>query len=165
VREGVQTGLDRRIDHLAADLHDQPAEERGIDREVDGNVTADTGAQLLLERIDLSGGKRVRRDDFGRGLAAVGGGQLAEGADDRGQLARRRFCASTPRKFAVVPSSFRLLATEATALAAAPRATSGLVVSALKSADSVSAWAVVARLCSTWAKAFESRASSNRAVA
>ena len=48
---------------------------------------------------------------------------------------------------------------------AGPRAISGLVVSALKSVDSSSACCTVARLASTLGKAFESRASSNRAVA
>src|SRR3546814_12645792 len=79
-----------------------------------------------------------------------------------GSCASRRFAASTPRKFAVVPSSFIAFAAAATALPASARETSGLVVSALKSGDSESAAEIAARLDSTLSIVRASRASANQ---
>ena len=50
----------------AADLDDEPAEDGGIDAEIDGDVAAHAGAEILLDRVDLAvvervGGGRLRR--------------------------------------------------------------------------------------------------------
>ena len=61
--------------------------------------------------------------------------------------ASRRLRASTPRKLAVIGSSFIASAAAATARTASSRPISGLVVSARKSSDSASACFTAARLC------------------
>src|SRR4028119_380108 len=82
VRERVQFGPDRTVDHLAADLDDEPAEDRRIDREVDGDVAAGAGLEIGLQRRDLIVGQRMRRDDLGGDLAAMARGEHVERADD-----------------------------------------------------------------------------------
>ena len=73
---------------------------------VDGDVAADAGAELRLERGDLVVVERMGGGDFGGGLAAMVGGEAAEGADDRREArAMRPFWASTPRKLVVIGSS------------------------------------------------------------
>ena len=49
----VEFGADRGVDHLAAELDDEPAEDVGIDLRVDRDVAAGAGAELRLERGDL----------------------------------------------------------------------------------------------------------------
>ena len=39
-------GADRAVDHLAADLDDEAAEDGGIDIEVNRDVAAETGLQI-----------------------------------------------------------------------------------------------------------------------
>src|SRR3569623_1140379 len=82
-----------------------------------------------------------------------------------GSCDRRRFCASTPRNFVVIASSFIDAATAATALAAASRLSSGLAISRWNSGDWSTAARTATRLASTAGNAFSSRASSNSAVA
>ncbi len=64
--EIVEFGADRAVDHLAADLDDEAAQDGGIDVQIDGDVAADAGAEILLDRVDLAvvervGGGRPRR--------------------------------------------------------------------------------------------------------
>ncbi|PAV74107.1 hypothetical protein WR25_21192 [Diploscapter pachys] len=75
---------------LVTEVADLAAEQFGVDRQVDGNVAADAGAQLLLEFADLFLGQRMRAGDLGRHFAAMAAGERAEGADDlrqRGEAA------------------------------------------------------------------------------
>src|SRR3546814_20904932 len=68
----------RAVDHLAADADLEPTEQRGIDREIDGDVAAQPLTQRRLERVDLRARKRVRRGDFGGGFAAMLRGERPE---------------------------------------------------------------------------------------
>src|SRR3712207_934236 len=53
VRERVQFGADRAVDHPAADLDLEPAEDRRVDRQVDRDVAAGAGLEVRLQRLDL----------------------------------------------------------------------------------------------------------------
>src|SRR3546814_1346239 len=66
-----------------------------------------------------------------------------------GNCERRRFCASTPRKFVVSGSRPMADATAAIVLPAVSRLRTGLFTSPLKSADSASAALSAARLAAT----------------
>src|SRR5437660_320090 len=50
--EVVQFGTDRAVDHLRADLDDEPAKDGRIDAEVDIDVAAETGLEIVLDRGD-----------------------------------------------------------------------------------------------------------------
>ena len=53
VSEWVEFGADRAVDHLAAQLDDQPAEDVGIDAGFERDVAAGAGAQLRRKRRQL----------------------------------------------------------------------------------------------------------------
>ena len=82
MRESVEFGADRGVDHLAAEPDDDASEKRGIDLGVDRDVAADAGLEIGLELGDLAIVERMRRGDFGGGFAAMAGGELADRADD-----------------------------------------------------------------------------------
>src|ERR1700754_958505 len=84
--EGVEFGADGAVDHLAADLDDETAEDGGIDDRVDGDVAAHAGAKVLLDGVHLTRIERVRRGNLGGDLAAVAGGEQVECADDVAEL-------------------------------------------------------------------------------
>src|SRR5439155_16670937 len=51
--ESVEFGADRGVDLLAVQLDDNSAENAGVDRRVDRDLTAGPGAELRLERGNL----------------------------------------------------------------------------------------------------------------
>src|SRR3954463_12557245 len=53
VGKSVEFRADRAVDHLRANLDDEPAQDGGIDAEVDRDVAADAGLEIGLERGDL----------------------------------------------------------------------------------------------------------------
>ena len=55
----METGLDRAIDHLAANADDKPAQQRWVNRQVNRNFTANPLTKRLLQRGDLIIGKGV----------------------------------------------------------------------------------------------------------
>src|SRR5690242_19961172 len=71
VSEIVQFGADRAVDHLRADLDDEPPENGRVDGEIHRDVAADAGLEIGLERSNLTVVERVRRGDFCGGLAAM----------------------------------------------------------------------------------------------
>src|SRR5688572_29652555 len=84
--EIIEFGADRAVDHLAADLDDEAAEDGGIDIEIDRDIAAHAGAEARLDRIDLVVVERAGGDDLGSDFAAVAGGEQVEGADDGAEL-------------------------------------------------------------------------------
>ena len=69
------------------------------------DVAADAGAQLGLQLGDLIVVERMGGGDFGGGLAAMAERQRREPGGSRSASSPRRpFCASTPRKRAVIGS-------------------------------------------------------------
>ena len=99
----------------------EPAEDRRVDAGVDGDVAAGAGPELGLQGVDLIVIQRMGGDHLGRGLATMIGGQAAEGADDRPELALAAVRARTPRKLVVIGSSPTLPAIAANALPASFR--------------------------------------------
>src|SRR3954468_19225842 len=84
--ESVEFGADRAVDLLRADLHDQASEDGRVDGEVDRDVAADAALEVGPKRRDLAVVERPCGDDLRGRLAAMGGGQQVEEADDRGEL-------------------------------------------------------------------------------
>src|SRR5689334_6619232 len=84
--ESVEFGADRCVDALAAQLHDDSAEDGGIDLGVDVDIAAGAGAELRLEFGDLIVVERPRGHDFGDGFTAMLRSEAAEGSDDRAKL-------------------------------------------------------------------------------
>src|SRR6266851_3963505 len=87
----LQTGelaADGRIEQARTHLHDETAENVGIDARVDGNLgTAQHRAQRVAELLDLGGTKRNSGCDQGRGLAAAARQLGEEGRGHGRQLA------------------------------------------------------------------------------
>src|SRR3990167_9291575 len=83
--ERIETGADRAVDHLAADLDDEATKDFGIDAGLELDRLAGTGLQLFSEGCDLCIVERVSAGDFGAGFGGMGGSDLAEGADHVGQ--------------------------------------------------------------------------------
>src|SRR5947209_17749637 len=69
--EVVEFGADGAVDHLRADLDDQPAQDGGVDAEINVHVAAEAGLQIVLERGDLAVVERTGRGHLGRRLAAM----------------------------------------------------------------------------------------------
>src|SRR3954463_2263595 len=78
--ESVEFGADGSVDPLAAQLDDDSAENGWIDLSLDRDVPSSATAELLFERPDLIVVKRPGGYDFRRDLAAMLGGEAAEGA-------------------------------------------------------------------------------------
>ena len=85
--EGVEFGADRAVDHLAAELDDDSAEDVGIDLRIDRDVAADAGRRLRLERGELVVVERMGRRQLPRSSRRDGRRRGGEGADDRPELA------------------------------------------------------------------------------
>ena len=75
-------GAQRRIEHAAAEFHDQPAEQRGFHRHVDGDVLAGHAVQRILQCGAVALRQRLGDAHLGANLAAVLGEAGAEGAQD-----------------------------------------------------------------------------------
>jgi F-type H+/Na+-transporting ATPase subunit alpha len=56
LREGIETGADGRIDLAAADTHDEPAQEVGIDRRPDLDRAAFARLELFGEMVEFANG-------------------------------------------------------------------------------------------------------------
>src|SRR5436190_13502329 len=79
-REGeiVQFGADGAVDHSAADLDDEAAQDRGIDAEIDRDIGPDALAKVLAKRLHLAVVDRMGCDALGADLAAVTSGEHVE---------------------------------------------------------------------------------------
>src|SRR5215213_807505 len=51
--EGVQFGADGAVDHLRSDLDDQPAQDGGIDAQINRHVAADAALEIRFQGFDL----------------------------------------------------------------------------------------------------------------
>src|SRR3546814_6653933 len=63
--KSLQFAAQGRIDHAAADLHDEAADQRRIDLEVELNLAADAGTQGFEQRGLLGIGERAGRGHLG----------------------------------------------------------------------------------------------------
>src|SRR5476651_619041 len=70
--QALQLAANRRIEQARTNLHQQAAEDVGVDARVDGNLgIAQHLAQRIGELLQLGGRERHRRGDRGGGLAAA----------------------------------------------------------------------------------------------
>src|SRR6185436_16531476 len=79
--DGVELGAERRVDHAAAELHDQPADNRRIDLYLDLHVLLGNGLERVLDRGEMRVGRLLGHSDRRPGLALVLGDQLPEASD------------------------------------------------------------------------------------
>jgi len=100
--ERIETGTDRAVDHAAADLDDEAAQNGRIDAGLDGDGAAlaclelfGRAASSALHRAD--GPSSLRRVTSPRAAAAI----AVKARTTSGSEARRRLAASTPRKLRV----------------------------------------------------------------
>ena len=116
--QAIELAPKRRIDHARPDLDDEPAQQAGIDLDIDSDLAADRFAQLLVDGVALLRRQLLRADDMRRDLAARA--RRGGGDSPRSSPAERRAagcCAKSPRKLRVSAESCAVSASAATAFA------------------------------------------------
>src|SRR6185437_3544555 len=78
----IELGAERAIDHAAADLDDEPADNGGLDLDVEVDVlAAGRRFERALERVEILIAELFGDGNFRDHLALVTGGERAKGAD------------------------------------------------------------------------------------
>src|SRR5262249_55207156 len=77
VFDRIELGAERAVDHAAAELHDQPADNRGIDLHVDLHVFLCDCMKRALDRLEMRLTGTLGERHFGTNLALMFGNEPA----------------------------------------------------------------------------------------
>jgi hypothetical protein len=157
VLDGIEFGAERAIDHAAAELDHEPANDRGIDFDIEIDVLAADRLERAAQRGDVIVFERLGDRDFGRGLAFVLGDELAANS--------RRFAVTAMRNCAAKPPMPVRSSTAVSACNCSAAEKTGLRTSRARSGLSATSASKRSRSAFTASIALASRASSNSAVA
>src|SRR6516164_7706595 len=163
--DGIEFGAQGTIDHAAAELDDQSADDGRIDLDVEVDVLAGDRFERSTQRIDMLRLKLFGHRDLGGDFAFVFGDQVAECLDHVAHREQPRFATTSLRKFAGRPPMPARSSTADNACNCSSTENTGLRTSRIRSGLPATSASKRSSSLFTASIAFDSRARSNSAVA